>query len=834
MRTPTALLLLTLPAAAQDLAMEKVITPKWPNGLAIHGTGGVCWADFDGDGWVDFFGAREKQMWRNRGGVEWDLSILPDIPVLYRYGSAAGDYNNDGLPDLTTEPRKITNERMKLLRNDGDFEFTEVGSIPGIIDLQPWGDSETNTFCDVDFDGNLDLFVPTYGQEQAGMYGPGNFFLHNQGPTGPGGEYRFFEVSAQVGLDEVPGTSRCEGTEWCDVDQDGDPDVFVGGTLFQNNSLYGSPFFHDVSDSSGIEARDQFDEGLFFFDMDLDGDPDLFVLYCQPTEPRVYENFGDGTFALRPKSWFEAAPNSCIDVSNVDFDNDGDIDLTLDDLFLKNQFIETGQRRWTLASHNIPSNDLPYTTFAWADWNRDGDQDLLMGPWGPPGHLYENSLYGPDTPPEDKRHVRVRVVRDSETVERGLETEFGATVELYLHDEPGRLRRRKTVTSSAGYLNQNEYTVQFALPPSSSPGDGEDWTFDVTVDYPSDPSVGLRRVDRHVNPVLGGLDLADLTDREIWVYRSGRVRVNGCLYEPISGAEPVMTATTGGLALVTDQAGLPRPTSTPTTDWWVGVELDTSLASAPQRVREVIIDGLLSGTDLCTGEGVRLALWDVTNPAQAVLAGTERLARYLRNDRGHYRTNLVLMPGRTYRLLARVDSLRGTAIAGPVTDGPVTTHGGLSFQDATPCDDIEVLAASVDASQVYLSARFSEDSGSTWVDLGHALAGAAGPATLSGDGAADPGATLQLDLADALPSSLTLLVSSTRAVCLPMAGGVLVPAPDVLTPVVTDAGGAWTLPVDLPPGLDPGTTYYFQTWWVDGTAPGSRAGSNALSVTAPY
>lgn len=824
----------TLPLAAQDLRMQKVVTQTWPSGLAIEGTSGVCWADFDGDGWVDFYGGRSGQLWQNRGGKDWVLHVLPDIPVVYRYGAAAGDYNNDGLPDLSTEPRKITNERMKLLRNDGGLEFTEVGSQPGIIDLQPWGNSETNTYCDVDFDGNLDLFVPTYGQEQPGMSGPGNFFLHNQGPTGPNGEYTFLETSAQVGLDEVPGTSRCEGVDWSDVDRDGDPDVFVGGTLFQNNSSLGAPLFVDVSDTSGVVDRDRFDEGVCFLDMDLDGDDDIFILYCQPTEPRVYENKGDGTFIRRPKTWFEASPSSCIDVSNVDFDNDGDIDLTLDELFLKNEFMETGLPRWSLATHDIPPTDLPYTTFAWCDWNRDGDQDLLLGVWGPPGHLYENSLYDETTPAAQKRHVRVRVVRDSEAVERGLETEFGAAVELLLHDEPGRLRRRKTVTSAAGYLNQNEYTVQLNLPEAPGTREGEDWTFDLSVDYPSDPSVGVRRIDRHVNPVLGGLELSDLTDREIWVYRSGRVRVDGYFYEPVTGMDPVMVATTAGLAKTTGQAGLPAPVSSPAADWWVGIELDTSLATTPQRVREVIVDGVLDAPDTCTGQATRLALWDVTVPAQAALVGTEQLLRYQRNDRGHYRTNLLLEPGRTYRLVARVESLRATQITGPVTDSVVTTHGGLSFQDSAPCDPTEVLAAGVDASQVYLSARFGSDTGSTWVDLGYAYGGSGGPAALTGSGVAEPGADLQLDLADALPGTMTILVSSTQADFRPMGGGILVPATDVLTPVLTDSGGAWSLPVSLPPGLDPGTTFYFQSCWVDATAGGERAASNALSVTAPY
>ena len=811
--------------------MQKVVTPTWPGGLLIQGTSGVCWADFNGDGWVDFFGGRSRQLWLNREGKDWSLHVLPDIPIIYRYGAVAGDYNNDGLPDLATEPRKVTHERMKLLRNDGSVQFTEVGSQPGIIDLQPHGDAETNTFCDVDFDGNLDLFVPTYGPD---MGGPGNFFLHNQGPTGPGGEYRFFEVSAAVGLDEVPGTSRCEGADWSDVDRDGDPDLFVEGTLFQNNSSPGAPLFHDVSDSIGIEDRDRLDEGLCFLDMDMDGDDDIFVLYCTPVEPRVYENYGDGTFIRRPKTWFAAKPASCIDVSNVDFDNDGDIDLTTDELFLKNEFIETGKRRWSLATHDIPPGDLDYTTFAWADWNKDGDQDLLLGVWGPPGHLYENSLYDETTPAAERRYVRVRVVRDSPDVPRGLETEFGAAASIILHDEGGSLRRRKTITSSAGYLNQNEYTAHFGLPPAPGAGDGGDWLFDVSVDFPSDPAVGVRRVDRTVNPILGGIELATLKDREIWVYRSGRVRLDGCLYEPIPGAEAVMTATTGGLLLASPSAALPDPTPAPAPDWWVGIEFDTSLAGSPQRLREVILDGVVATPDLCSGSGVQLALWDVTSPSQPFVAGTARLQRYVRNHRGHYRTDLTLLPGRIYRLIARVDSLRGTPVQAPVTDGALTTHGGLSFQDATACDAAEVLAATVDPTQVYLSARFSPDTGSTWIDLGYAHAGAGGPASLTGSGNPTSGGSLGLGLSQALPQTLTVLVASTHADCRPMAGGVLIPALDSLTPIVTDANGAWSHTFTLPPTLDAGTTFFFQTWWSDATAPGARAASNALSVTAPY
>ena len=832
MRPLLPLLLLVLPAAAQDLDMQLVTTPTWPGGLAITSTNGVCWADFDGDGWADFFGARSRQLWRNRGGKDWELVVVPVIPFGYRYGSSAGDYDNDGLPDIATEPRGVTNERLFLLHNLGSLTFEEVAKDNKIVDFTPHGDTETNAWIDVDFDGNLDLLVPVYPEWAMG--GPGNFFLHNQGPTGPGGAYRFVEKSAAAGLDNTPGTSRPEGTEFCDVDGDGDVDCFSNATLYQNVSGLGVPLFRDVSDFCGIEQRDVLDEGANLFDIDLDGDQDLLVSYCQPNEMHVYEANGDGTFELRPKNWFEGS-GSCLGLVKVDFDNDGDIDLITENVFRKNLFLETGQRRFGLASHDIPGDHLSQTTLAWADWNKDGDQDVLLGPWITDGYLYENELYGPETPPAEKRHVRVRVVRDSDTVERGLETEFGATVELFLHDEPGRLRRRNFVTSAVGYLNQNEYTLHFALPPAPDKGDGVDWVFDVTVDFPSEPAAGLQRVDRHVNPVLAGIDLATLEEREIHVYRSGRVRLEGCLYEPIGGATTVMTATTGGLALVSDSAGLPSVVDAPMADWWVGVELETDPAAATQRVREVTIDGLLAqAAESCTGENGRLVLWDVTDPASAELVAAVQLDRYVRNDRNAYRVDLLLEPGRTYRLLAKVDALRGTPITGPVTDGPITTQGGLSFVDATPCDDVEVLAAGIDSGQVYLSARFSADSGSTWVDLGHAHPGTGGAATLAGSGVAQPGGSVQLDLGGALPGTMTIVVSSTRTYCRPMAGGVLVPAPDVLTPIMTDANGDWSAAYDLPPTIEAGTSFYFQAWWVDAGASAGRAGSNALSVTAPY
>ncbi len=210
------------------------------------------------------------------------------------------------------------------------------------------------------------------------------------------------------------------------------------------------------------------------------------------------------------------------------------------------------------------------------------------------------------------------------------------------------------------------------------------------------------------------------------------------------------------------------------------------------------------------------------------------VARRSRNDRTAYRTNLRLDPGRQFRLVARVSHLRPTSVNAPVVNGVLTVHGGLSFQDMSPCTGIALTAATVDPSQVYVAVRFGEDSGALWADLGEALSGPAGTATLSGAGSVEPGTQVTLDLVGATASTTTILVIGSEALCMPMAGGILFPSMDTLVPVTTDATGSWSWPMTIPAGQPAGTSLYFQVWWAEPTAARGRSASNALSATTPF
>lgn len=717
--------------AGLDVPLSLWTSPTWPSGVPVGGTNGLSFGDYDADGFIDMFAASSGNLWRNLGGVDWTLAAnLSSLmqPSGLRYGSSFGDYNHDGLPDIATEPRNGS-DRLHLLKNlGGGPSFLNVAGDPAIVDLRPFGDAETICWADVDGDTDMDMFVPVY---PPWIGSPGNFFLQNLGPTGPGGQHRFHESSAASGLDNPPGSARPEGAQFCDVDFDGDLDLYSNGTLYQNRSTTGAPDFDNMtSAASGIGLSGSLDEGAVFFDYDMDGDFDLFVVYTNEGV-RIWESYGDGNF-FQPEGGLIDSPFTGLDLgmSAEDWDNDGDVDFTTRQVFRRNQWME-GQRHFTQASHAIPGGHITSATPSWGDWDHDGDLDCALGNWLSSGHFYHNTLYDAGTPAEDRRHLRIKVLRDSEAVPAGLEAEYGARVEIHPLGGPPGNRRVKFVASGHGYLNQNEYTLHFAMPADPVPGDpGDDVNFDVTVDFPTLPSEGLLRVDKYVNPALGNVDLAELADREIRVFRSGKVLKGGVTYDPPAGFSPTVLATAGGLALPTPSAALPAPSAAPGGNWNVGLAFNTHAATGPLRVKEILLDGRLAGPALCPPQPFNIALWDVTTPGSPVLVPASRMNAQSssRNRRTSLRADVVLEPGREYRLVARVTELRATPVAAPLMTGPVELLGGLSFQNNTPCSGAMVEAAAVLPSQMFVAFRFSPDIGAA---TEVALDGPAGGAELA-------------------------------------------------------------------------------------------------------
>jgi len=830
--------------------LSRYTDSTWPLGIDLGPSTGISFGDYDADGWVDLFAFSSGHLWRNLEGTGWELaadldSILPWAAV--RYGSSFGDYNADGLPDIATEPRVGGGDDcLHILRNLGGGPFFEdIATNPALLDYQPCGAmSETICWADVDGDLDLDLFLPTYPDHGS----IDNQFLHNRGPTGPGGQFRFTEESGQAGLKIPDGADRPEGCQFLDTDGDGDLELYSNGHLYRNLSTFDQPLFEFLkASSSGIRLRAITDEGALFLDHDLDGDYDLLVSYTSGRGVRLWESQGDGTFVAAPLDLIQDyQTGASYGLSAADWDMDGDIDFLALDTFRRNILIESGRPGFLLAETSIPWDDLRGAAPAWADWDKDGDPDLAVANGHFPSYLFQNDTYGASTPPQERRHLRIRPYRESLSVPRGLETEFGASVEVQLEGvhsvtTDDGFRRKRFTSSAAGYINQDEYVLGFALPADPEPGIAEiDVDFSLAVDFPSLPEQGYWRVDRFVNPALANINLASLEgSREVSVSRAGTVVINGCPLVPNPPPDPTLVTSTGGLVAPTQSVGLDDPVISPSSDQFAGIEIITSPSTHPLLVKEIILDGV-PGQAVEYGDAgadANLVLWDVTDPARPEVADPGRMALpvHPRNHRGHFPSNFILQPGRTYRLIARVSAFRPSPIQGPVDHGSFSITGGLLFQDSSPHSGSGVVGASLDSSQVYLAVRVATDPPWTWVNLGAGSPGSTGEPLLSAMGAAMPGGTMVFSLSGALPDSPVHLLAGFGAACRDLGGMWLVPAmafsaiPGLRTDSMGNLSANLTWPLNIR-GPGRGTSLIFQALIQDSAGNSGFAASNAVAT----
>lgn len=703
-------------AAAQDVPLRLWTNPDFPTGLNFGATNGISFGDYDADGYIDVFAHSSGNLWRNVGGTTWVVYNLNRIfpageGVFDRYGSSFGDFNNDGFPDIATEPRAGT--FIWILENQGGTvppTFRRIVAADGRMPIVGGVSTETNCWADVDGDTDLDLLVPAYPFPGADDR---NQFFENLGPRMSDGLYTFRERAEEAGLDNRPyrGSARSEGAQFVDTDFDGDLDGWTSALFYQNRSTTGVPQFVELTEAaSGILYSDELDEGGAFDDYDMDGDYDFFAVFTSGAVcTQIFENRGDGSYFQFDRADIEDACDGLnLGLSTADWDMDGDVDFTTRYVFRRNQFVETGRREFTVATHVIPDSHITSATPSWGDWDHDGDIDSALGNWTSTGHMYDSILYDGLSEAE-KRHFRVRTMRDSDTVPQGLETEYGSNVEVVVKSPVEQYRRRDFTASGHGYLNQNEYTLTFALPPDPTPADPmSDVVFDVVADFPNLPSVGYWRVDRFVNPMLADLDLADLTNREITIFRSGIVVINGTTHPPDPNEATLLTTAAGGLVLATNDDPLVRPEPAMGGTEWVGIDFNTVGADKRVRVREVMVDGLAGVTATCGGQEGNVFLWDVTDPDATVLRGVFNVPHNERNDRVYQYTGALLERERSYRMIARVETVRGTSVETPIAEGDATIDGGVRAPETSidPCDGRSVAAPATNPALIYASFRY--------------------------------------------------------------------------------------------------------------------------------
>ena len=221
----------------------------------------------------------------------------------------------------------------RLYLGAGDGRFTDASEASGIHEPEPsYGLGVV--FLDLDDDGWVDIYVANDSVA--------NFLFHN------GGEGEFEEIADAAGaaLDARGRAQAGMGIACGDYDADGRPDLFVTNFSEDSNTLYwnaGDESFLDVTARDGL-SRVSFLElgwGTQFVDLDNDLDLDLYVAnghvypgverwglripYAQPDQ--VFLNDGSGKFSgAHDRIALDGEPRSSRGVAFGDLDDDGDVD----------------------------------------------------------------------------------------------------------------------------------------------------------------------------------------------------------------------------------------------------------------------------------------------------------------------------------------------------------------------------------------------------------------------------------------------------------------------------------------------------------------------------
>lgn len=180
------------------------------------------WADYNNDRKPDLFignaGAENDVLYMNQGSGYFMPTTFADGKSTL--GASWGDYDNDGDLDLFTA--MFLNQKSYLYVNNGppNYSFTRIDT--GIVSNDA-GNSVGSTWCDIDNDGDLDLFVANDGQN--------NFLYMNSGFP----DYRFTKVTTGVIVNDGGNSFGCAPA---DYDNDGDIDIFVANRIVEKNFLY--------------------------------------------------------------------------------------------------------------------------------------------------------------------------------------------------------------------------------------------------------------------------------------------------------------------------------------------------------------------------------------------------------------------------------------------------------------------------------------------------------------------------------------------------------------------------------------------------------------------
>jgi enediyne biosynthesis protein E4 len=456
---------------------------------------GAAFFDYDNDGDLDVLATNGSTLKRYKEGGDAVAALYENSGGIFRnrtadaglrqrgwgFGVCVADYDNDGYSDFY-----VTAYGPNLLyRNNADGTFAERATAAGVADPH-WG---TNcTFGDYDRDGDVDLYVSNYVAFDGNVRARDCIYMGTLkvfcGPKGLKGEadvlYRnngdgtFTDVTEQAGVQEP--NLYGFGVVFSDFDNDGWPDIYVANDSVPNllfkNKRDGT--FEEMGLISGTSlslfGQPQAGMGVAVGDYDANGLFDIYVTNFADDTNTLYQNLGDMTFSdVTAASGAAGAsrPHVGWGTGFADFDNDGWLDLFVanghvypdaDQLKGIQRYLQPKELYRNLGNGRfaeIPSRvagDLsmprPSRGAAFGDYDNDGDIDVLVININSRPSLYRND--GGNRKP----WIGFRLIGGSSNRDA-----IGARVEI---EAAGRTQIGE-VRSGGSYLSHNDLRVHFGV-----------------------------------------------------------------------------------------------------------------------------------------------------------------------------------------------------------------------------------------------------------------------------------------------------------------------------------------------------------------------------------
>jgi len=480
---------------------------------------GCAFLDYDKDGWQDILlvnskdwpGHKKQQSTlklykNNRNGTFTDVTRAAGLEVeLYGMGVAVGDYNNDGFPDVLI----TCVGQNRLFQNTGKGTFIDATKKSGLLGRQAF--STSALWFDYDRDGLLDLFVCNYvnwslehdvfcsldGKHKSyctpeAYRGETCWLFHNRG------DGTFEDATAGSGVFDA--SSKSLGVALLDFDQDGWPDLLVANDT-QPNKLYKnlrSGKFRDVAVEAGIafspDGKARAGMGVAVGDFENSGHSGIAITNFDNEMIGLYRAGKSGAYDEISLASGVGGPSKTtlgFGCAFLDIDLDGRLDLAVAnghiDETVRNirgnvgyaqppqLFINQGGGKFREAAGEAGGEFASGKVgrgLAFADFDRDGDVDVLLTTNNGAAFLYRND--------QSANHRALRFYLRGTKSNRDA---IGATVRVFNGNEI----QTRVVQGGSSYLSQSELPVTFGM-------GARDQAEKIVVDWPSGATQEFKNV----------------------------------------------------------------------------------------------------------------------------------------------------------------------------------------------------------------------------------------------------------------------------------------------------------------------------------------------------